>query len=248
MSGSSMTASEPRRPWAPSGWAPGAADPPVATAGCAARSRRFATSETIAVSGRSPASVWSGLSSGKVGIPSSPGLASRTNSRPVISGSLRTIEHSSKPSMSGTPTRLTIKSGRLRSSIVNAKEPLVTATTSVKPPRARASCSAANAVRSGSISMIRGMAASRFRSRRRGGRQRLDQPDEARLVDRLGHVVLDAQLSREAHVLGAGPGRQDDDRQVARRRLAVEVADQLVAVEPWHLEVRDDDVDRLFGP
>src|SRR6266852_1151854 len=143
--------------------------------------------------------------------------------------------------MSRTPTRLTMRSGRLRSSIVSAKEPLVTANTSLKPPCARAACIAASAVRSGSITITRGMAVSGSRSRRRRGGERLDQLDEARLVDRLGHVVLDAQLAREVHVLGAGSSGQDDHRQVARGGLAVEVADQLVAVEARHFQGRDED-------
>src|SRR5881628_2783429 len=149
--------------------------------------------------------------------------------------------------MSGTPTRLTMRSGRLRSSIVSAKEPLVTARTSSMPAWPSAACSAASAVRSGSIRITRGIGASGSRPGRRRGRERLDQLDEARLVDRLGDVVLHAQLAREVHVLGAGPRGEDDDRQVARRRLAVEVADQLVAVETRHLQIRDDDVDRLLG-
>src|SRR5882724_122728 len=148
--------------------------------------------------------------------------------------------------MSGTPTRLTIRSGRLRSSIVSAKEPLVTARTSLKPPCARAACIAASAVLSGSIRITRGMVASGARPRRRRDRERLDQLDEAYLVDRFGDVVLDAQLAREVHVLGAGPSGQDDHRQVARGGLAAEVADQLVAVEARHLQIRDDDVDRLL--
>src|SRR6267143_3539890 len=147
--------------------------------------------------------------------------------------------------MSGTPTRLTMRSGRLRSSIVSAKEPLVTANTS-KPPRSSAACIAASAVRSGSITITRGMAASSSRPRRCRDGERLDQPDEARLVDRLGHVVLDAELARQVHVLGAGPSGQDDHRQVARGRLAVEIADQIVAVETRHLQIGDDDVDRLL--
>src|SRR5438309_478043 len=148
--------------------------------------------------------------------------------------------------MSGTPTRLTMRSGRLRSSIVSAKEPLVTARTSLKPPWARAACIAASAVRSGSIKITRGIVASGSCPRRRRDGERLDQLDEARLVDRLGHVVLDAQLTREVHVLGAGPSGQDDHRQVARGRLAVEIADQLVAVETRHLQIGDDDVDRML--
>src|SRR6267142_5299783 len=133
--------------------------------------------------------------------------------------------------MSGTPTRLTMRSGRLRSSIVSAKEPLVTARTSLMPVSPRAACIAASAVRSGSIRMTRGIGASGFRRRRGRDGERLDQLDEARLVDRLGHVVLHAQLAREAHVLGAGPRGEHDDRQITRRRLPIEVADQLVAVE-----------------
>src|SRR6266566_2786210 len=148
--------------------------------------------------------------------------------------------------MSGTPTRLTMRSGRLRSSIVSAKEPLVTARTSLKPPWARAACIAASAVRSGSIKITRGIVASGSRPRRRRDGERLDQLDEARLVDRLGHVVLHAQLASEVDVLGAGPRGQDHDREVTRARLAVEVADQLVAVEARHLQVHDDDVDRLL--
>src|SRR5437588_7088966 len=117
--------------------------------------------------------------------------------------------------MSGTPTRLTMRSGRLRSSIVSTKEPLVTASTS-KPPCSSAACIAASAVRSGSITITRGMVASGSRPRRRRDGGRLDRLDEARLVDRLGHVVLEAQLTREVYVLGAGPGGQDVHRPVAR--------------------------------
>src|SRR5882724_10562894 len=147
--------------------------------------------------------------------------------------------------MSGTPTRLTMRSGRLRSSIVSAKEPLVTAGTSSKPARPRAACMAARASRSGSISSTRGMGASALRPSR--SRERLDQLDEADLVDRLGDIVLDPQLAREVLVLGAGPRGQDDHRQVARRGLPVEVADQLVAVESRHLQIGDDHVDRPLG-
>src|SRR5437660_12729385 len=148
--------------------------------------------------------------------------------------------------MSGTPTRLTMRSGRLRSSIVSANEPLVTARMSLMPACPRAACIAVSAARSGSIRMTRGIGASGSRPRRRRDGERLDQLDEARLVDRLGHVVLHAQLAREVHVLGAGARGEPDHRQVTRARLAVEVADQLVAVEAWHLQIRDDDVDRLL--
>src|SRR5437660_71366 len=58
--------------------------------------------------------------------------------------------------MSGTPTRLTMRSGRLRSSIVSAKDPLVRASTSLKPPWARAACIAASPVPSGAITITRG--------------------------------------------------------------------------------------------
>src|SRR5262249_9354388 len=148
--------------------------------------------------------------------------------------------------MSGTAKRLTIRSGRLRSSMVSANEPLVTAVTSLNPACRSAVCIAKSAPRSGSIRSIPGMApGSRPRPRRH--REDLDQLYEARLVDRLGHVVLDPQLAREVDVLGPGPRRENDHRQVACRRLPAEAADQLVAVESWHLEIRDEDVDRELG-
>src|SRR5215467_12021237 len=100
--------------------------------------------------------------------------------------------------MSGTAKRLTIRSGRLRSSIVSANEPLVTAVTSLNPACHSAVCIAKSAPRSGSITSMRGMALG-SRTRRRRDRENLDQLDEARLIDRLGHVVLDPQLAREIH-------------------------------------------------
>src|SRR5215813_1026073 len=148
--------------------------------------------------------------------------------------------------MSGTAKRLTIRSGRFRSSIVSAKDPLVTAVTSLNPARRRAVCIAKSAPRSGSITSIRGMDLGSRPRRRRDGED-VDQLDEARLVDRLGHVVLDAQLAREVDVLGPGPRRENDHWQVACRGLPAELADQLVAVESWHLKIRDQKVDRHVG-
>src|SRR5712691_559232 len=60
--------------------------------------------------------------------------------------------------MSGTRARLTMRSGRSRSSMVNAKEPLATAATSVSPAVASAFWSAATLARSGSISSTRAIA------------------------------------------------------------------------------------------
>src|SRR5438309_1808858 len=139
--------------------------------------------------------------------------------------------------MSGTPTRLTMRSGRLRSSIVSANEPLVTARMSLMPACPRAACIAVSAARSGSIRMTRGIGASGSRPRRRRDGERLDQLDEARLVDRLGHVVLHAQLAREVDVLGAGPRGQDHDRQVACSWLSGQAADQLGAGEARHRQI-----------
>ena len=48
-------------------------------------------------------------------------------------------------------------------------------------------------------------------------------------------------------MLSAGARGEDDHRQVARGRLTIEAADQLVAVEARHLQIGDDDVDRLLG-
>src|SRR5262245_2013931 len=148
--------------------------------------------------------------------------------------------------MSGTAKRLTIRSGRLRSSIVSANEPLVTGVTSLNPACHSAVCIAKSAPRSGSIRSIRGMTLG-SPSRRRRDREDLDQLDEARLVDWLGHVVPDPQLAREVDVLGPGPRRENDHRKVAGRRLPAEAADQLVAVESWHLKIRDEDVNRELG-
>src|SRR5262249_62238577 len=114
--------------------------------------------------------------------------------------------------MSGTARRLTIRSGRLRSSMVSANEPVVTAVTSLNPACRSAVCIAKSAPRSGSIRSIRGMALG-SRPRRRRDREDLDQLYEARLVDRLGHVMLDPQLAREIDVLGPGPRRENDPRQ-----------------------------------
>src|SRR2546425_6376440 len=105
--------------------------------------------------------------------------------------------------MSGTPARLTMRSGRLRSSIVSANDPLVAAATSWKSAARRAACRTARARRSGSISRMRGIGLLSH-PRRRGDGQGLDEPDEAGLVDRLCDVVLDSQLLREAHLL-CGP-------------------------------------------
>src|SRR5439155_12273660 len=112
-----------------------------------------------------------------------------------------------------------------RSSIVSATAPLVTAETSPKPAWPRAARSAARVPRSGSMSSTRDMAPSAPRPCRRRDRQGLDELDEACLVDRLGHVVLDPELAREVHVLGARAHGQHHYRQIARGRLAVEVAD-----------------------
>src|SRR6266849_8926806 len=149
--------------------------------------------------------------------------------------------------MSGTPTRLTMRSGRLRSSIVSANDPLATAETSRKPAWPRAARSAARAPRSGSISSTRDMVASDLRPCRRRDRQGLDELDEACLVDRLGDVVLDPELAREVHVLGARARGQHHHGQIAGGWLPVEVTDQLVAVEARHLQIRDDDVDGVLG-
>src|SRR4030095_7660712 len=123
--------------------------------------------------------------------------------------------------MSGTLTRLMMRSGRLRSSIVRAKEPLVRASTSWKPLCARAACIAASAVRSGSITSTRGMGDSGSRPRRCRGGERRDSLHEARLVDRLGDVVVHARLTCEVHVLGTGAGGQADAGRVACVTLPV---------------------------
>src|SRR5262249_1457900 len=60
--------------------------------------------------------------------------------------------------MSGTRARLTMRSGRSRSSMVSANEPLITADTSVSPATASALCSAATVPRSGSMSSSRAIA------------------------------------------------------------------------------------------
>src|SRR5712692_10627666 len=146
--------------------------------------------------------------------------------------------------MSGTPTRLTMRSGRLRSSIVSANDPLVTAAISLKPAWPSAACRTPRALRSGSISSTRGIASDPRPDR---GRQGFDELDEAGLVDRLGDVVLHAELAREIHMLGARAGGQHHDRQVPRRRLPVQVADQLVAVEARHLQICDNDVDGVLA-
>ena len=95
MSGRSITPSEPRRPWVASGGAAdGAGGGDGIAAGAALPRSRLVTSDTIVGMGRSPASVWSGLSS-SMASEASPGLASSRNRTPVIEGSLRTIAHSS---------------------------------------------------------------------------------------------------------------------------------------------------------
>src|SRR5262249_47321300 len=146
--------------------------------------------------------------------------------------------------MSGTPTRLTMRAGRLRSSMVSAKEPLVTARTSSKPARARAARIAASAAESGSISKTRGIVSGSLARRRH--REQLDQLNERGLLDRFGDVMLDAELPCEVDVLGARARGQHHHRQSSRRRPAVEVTDQLVAVQSRHLEIGDDDVHRVL--
>src|SRR5712692_1485008 len=59
--------------------------------------------------------------------------------------------------MSGMRARLTMRSGRSRSSMVSANEPLITADTSVRPASASAFWSAATLARSGSMSSSRAM-------------------------------------------------------------------------------------------
>src|SRR3989442_16036422 len=104
--------------------------------------------------------------------------------------------------MSGTPARLTMRSGRLRSSIVSANDPLVAAATSWKPAARRAACRTARARRSGSISRMRGKGLLSH-PRPRGHGQGLEEADEAGRVDRLCDVVVDSQLFGEVYALGA---------------------------------------------
>src|SRR5438874_1585615 len=102
-----------------------------------------------------PNSAWTMRPRSNTTVPS-PEASARTRC-PVLPPSAMAWATSAR-SMSGMRARLTMRSGRSRSSIVSANEPLITADTSVSPATASAFCRAATVPRSGSMSSSRAIA------------------------------------------------------------------------------------------
>ena len=74
--------------------------------------------------------------------------------------------------------------------------------------------------------------------------QDLDARDDLFDVDRLGEVVLDAQLEPADLVLDVGLRRQEDERDRRPVGVLLEPLDELEAVHLRHLGVGDDEVGR----
>src|SRR6059036_1187906 len=124
--------------------------------------------------------------------------------------------------MSGMRARLTMRSGRSRSSMVSANEPLTTADTSVSPATASAVCSAATVDRSGSMSSSRAIA--------RRKRREVHEGDTLGHLRAAGRAEFQHGVDRHSDVGPTALSEQTEEW----RQAGGAVAQSTAQIHEWH--------------